>query len=168
MPSASKWSSGYGAFCAANCCDDYQGMSTNSFFTFPLDQKRCDVWVQNTRRDDIRGMSAESIRKKNERVCAKHFEPSQFMNPKRNKLIPSAVPTLVDVPNPPPTLQSKRKAPAVRHRILIPTKMKKLSNEPCAVDDDSFGLNHYLREQSRGLTETNRRRNRKMMKLLHT
>lgn len=53
----------------------------------------------------------------------------------RNKLIPSAVPTLVDVPNPPPTLQSKRKAPAVRHPIPIPTKMKKLSNEPYAVDD---------------------------------
>jgi hypothetical protein len=39
------------------------------------------VWVHNIRHDDLRGMAAQRIRRKNERVCAKHFESSQFMNP---------------------------------------------------------------------------------------
>ena len=49
---------------------------------------------------------------KNYRICADHFEPSQFMNPEnRNKLIHCAVPTLFNIPNPPHKLQGKRQLP---------------------------------------------------------
>ena len=38
-------------------------------------------------------------------VCANHFEDNQFMNPlKKNKLIHTAAPTLVNITNPPPKL----------------------------------------------------------------
>ena len=36
-------------------------------------------------------------------VCANHFEDNQFMNPAmKNRLIHNAVPTIFDIPNPPP------------------------------------------------------------------
>ena len=39
-----------------------------------------------------------------------HFEDSQFKNKeKRNRLIETAIPTLFDVPNPPPKITPKRK-----------------------------------------------------------
>ena len=46
------------------------------------------------------------------RVCQEHFEESQFMNPVvRNRLIHTAVPTVIAVPNPPPLLTPKRQLP---------------------------------------------------------
>jgi hypothetical protein len=60
--------------------------------------------VINTRRKDEKIMKA-TPRQLNVGfvLCPNHFLPSQFMNPKlRNRLISSAIPTLFDVPNPPP------------------------------------------------------------------
>ena len=38
-------------------------------------------------------------------VCGNHFEDNQFMNPAmKNGLIHNAVPTIFDIPNPPPKL----------------------------------------------------------------
>ena len=49
------------------------------------------------------------------RLCGKHFEDSQFMNPKIKKsLIHNAVPTIFDVPNPPKTVTPKRSLPEKR------------------------------------------------------
>ena len=46
------------------------------------------------------------------RVCGEHFEENQFMNPVvRNRLKPTAVPTIIAVTNPPPLLTPKRKIP---------------------------------------------------------
>ena len=43
------------------------------------------------------------------RVCSNHFEDSQFMNiSTKNKLIHTAVPTLMNLPNPPPKLTPSR------------------------------------------------------------
>ena len=48
-------------------------------------------------------------------LCANHFEDSQFMHvPSKNKLVPEAVPTLFDVPNPPPRVSLKRQLPTPR------------------------------------------------------
>ncbi len=63
---------------------------------------RCRKWVQNTRREDIRGKSAKDLYN-SYRLCSVHFEDSQFMNAnEKRRLIWNAVPTLFDVPNPPP------------------------------------------------------------------
>ena len=52
------------------------------------------------------------------RVCQEHFEESQFMNPAvKNRLIHTAVPTIIAVQNPPPLLTPKRQLPK---RILPP------------------------------------------------
>ena len=39
---------------------------------------RCAKWVQNLRRADLTGKSPDDL--KHRRVCAEHFESSQFMN----------------------------------------------------------------------------------------
>ena len=45
-------------------------------------------------------------------LCSKHFEPSQFTVPNEKKRLNwNAVPTLFDVPNPPPSVTIKRKLP---------------------------------------------------------
>ena len=69
-------------------------------------------WVINTRRADLDSYTCEHLYK-NYIVCENHFEESQFMNPnvKKKKLIHTAVPTLFDVPNPPPKVTLKRSLP---------------------------------------------------------
>ena len=49
-------------------------------------------------------------------VCANHFEDNQFMNPLiKKRLIRTAVPTLMNIPNPPPTLMLARPLPKWYH-----------------------------------------------------
>ena len=52
-------------------------------------------------------------------MCAEHFEDMMFANDLRNRLNPEAKPTLFSVPNPPPTVGTKRrvieKVPAEAH-----------------------------------------------------
>ena len=69
-------------------------------FKFPKDEERCRKWVQNTRRDDLRKVPLNKLY--NLELCSIHFEDSQFRNKeKRNRLMPNAIPTLFQVPNPP-------------------------------------------------------------------
>ena len=50
-------------------------------------------------------------------VCSNHFEDSQFMNiSTKNKLIHTAVPTLMNMPNPPAKLTPSRPLP--NHQIV--------------------------------------------------
>lgn len=44
----------------------------------------------------------------NIRICSAHFEDEMF-KPSKKKLIAEAVPTLFDVPNPPPRIGTKRR-----------------------------------------------------------
>ena len=82
----------------------------------------------NTRRGDLDHLSAEQLYK-NYRLCSKHFELSQFMEPtKKNKLVWNAVPTLFNVPHPPKKVTSARQPVKKRARLdedpgsrLIPT-----------------------------------------------
>ncbi len=64
-------------------------------------------WAINIRRDDLIDKTPEYL-KKNCFVCSKHFEQPMFLNDLRNRLQPTAVPTLVDVPFPPPSVFSSR------------------------------------------------------------
>ena len=83
---------------------------------------RCDVWVQNTRREDLLEMTTKQLY--NYRICADHFEDGVFMNvAQKNSLMPHAIPTLFDVPNPPPKVTIKRKLPT-RHPSAEPTPKK--------------------------------------------
>ncbi|ELT94675.1 hypothetical protein CAPTEDRAFT_199997 [Capitella teleta] len=110
----SKWKTGYGIQCAAPGCDSYQGTCDLPFRAFPKTEERCRLWVQFMRRQDFLGKSVKELSKK--KLCNLHFEDSQFMNSKdrRSKLMPSAIPTLFNVPNPPKLIETKRKAPADR------------------------------------------------------
>jgi len=74
---------------------------------------RCKKWRINTRRLDLDCKSFE-ILNSNFRLCSRHFEDSQFMNAKREKLVWNAVPTLFDVPNKPSPVTRKRRN-VIRH-----------------------------------------------------
>ena len=77
---------------------------------------RAKQWVVNLRRKDLDGRNAEYLNK-NCDVCEEHFEDCMFMNQNtRNSLVWSAVPTIVNVPNPPKKIAATRKAP--KHRML--------------------------------------------------
>ncbi len=70
---------------------------------------RCRKWVQNTRREDIGGKSAKDLYTSC-RLCSAHFEDSQFMNANEKKrLIWTAVPTLFEFPNSPPSRPSRKR-----------------------------------------------------------
>ena len=69
---------------------------------------RSKQWMVNCRRADLDGLTVERLNSSH-RLCANHFEQSQFMNFRRDSLVFNAVPTIFDVPNPPVTLQMKRK-----------------------------------------------------------
>ena len=63
---------------------------------------------------------------KNRRLCSKHFEDSQFFNPKlKNRLVHDAIPTIFDVPNPPNPVTPKRTDPAKRRKTEPPVKKGK-------------------------------------------
>ena len=84
---------------------------------------RCQKWVQNTRREDIRSYTPQHLYT-NYRICDKHFEDSQFMNRENRKagIIWCALPTLFDVPNPPPKVTPQRK---MRTSSSMPSSEKK-------------------------------------------
>jgi hypothetical protein len=84
---------------------------------------RCKLWVKNTRRADLLGKNVADLNTKGYYLCANHFEPSQFTIPaERKRLNWNAVPTLFDVPNPPPRIEMKRPAPKERKSGEPPQK----------------------------------------------
>ena len=71
-------------------------------------------WAVNVRRDDLVNKSAEYMNK-NCCLCSEHFEHIMFLNDLRNRLQPTAVPTLVNVSNPPALSAVERPAPKCRN-----------------------------------------------------
>ena len=68
----------------------------------------CKRWVITLRQADLDGYTSEHLYKTYV-LCSDHFEDNQFMNAAvKNRLIHNAVPTLFDIPNPPPLLTPKR------------------------------------------------------------
>ena len=116
-----------GRLCAAPNCHNRIYNSTVSMFRFPKDKQRSKQWVINTRRADLEKYSTEQLYN-GYTLCANHFEDSQFMNPQAKiKLIHNALPTLFDVPNPPPKLALKQPPPKERN-IIVP-KISKAKHE---------------------------------------
>ena len=76
---------------------------------------RCKKWVKkNLGRDDLHSKNTDQLRRNN-LLCANHFQLSHFMNPTlKNKLIYCAVPTLFDVPNKPKKIRLSRPPPKKR------------------------------------------------------
>ena len=104
---------------------------------------RCRRWVQNSRRKDLLGKLAEEIRSSGCRLCADHFEPTQFNVPaERKRLVWNAVPTIFNIPNPPPQVTSTRPSPrkrssprpshpvSKRPRLSPPGKETKIQKSP--------------------------------------
>ncbi len=87
----------YSHYCSAiNCYNTRERNPGLSFFRFPKDQKRCDLWIQYSRREK----SSAEYCYKNLTLCANHFEDEMFTNPqKKSRLTQNAVPRLFDVPN---------------------------------------------------------------------
>ena len=87
---------------------------------------RCRKWVINTRRiEELLPKTSEQLYK-NYKLCAKHFEDSQFMNADQKKsLVHNAVPTLFDIPNPPPKVTIQRKLPIRCNEEESKTKKQK-------------------------------------------
>jgi hypothetical protein len=78
---------------------------------------RCKLWLINCRRADLDKFfnANPQYLYENCRLCAEHFEPSQFLDPAvKNRLIANAVPTSFNVPNPPKRLSTARNPPAKR------------------------------------------------------
>ena len=59
---------------------------------------------------------------KNCTVCSEHFEPSMFMNDLRNRLYSYAIPTIVNVSNPPKTIMVSRTLPHRQMFTIEPPK----------------------------------------------
>ena len=78
--------------------------------------------MQNTRREDLLGLTTAELRSRGFRLCSDHFEDSQFNCPaERRSLVWNAVPTLFSVPNPPEPVTPKRQPP--RKRVLAPEEL---------------------------------------------
>ena len=104
-----------GTYCAAVSCHNSRRNCKLSMFRFPKDEGRCKKWVQNTRREDIRHLSVQKLY--SYELCSNHFEESQFTNKeKKNRLIRTAIPTLFNVPNPPPIVTPAR---SVRKKLKM-------------------------------------------------
>ncbi|KAK7496585.1 hypothetical protein BaRGS_00012237, partial [Batillaria attramentaria] len=68
----------------------------------------CAKWVQNCRREEFQKKTPEQLYR-SAVLCSEHFEESQFMNTAlKKRLVWNAVPTVFDIPNPPPRLTGKR------------------------------------------------------------
>ncbi|KAM7357374.1 uncharacterized protein ACRADG_002740 [Cochliomyia hominivorax] len=64
------------------------------FFRFPLkDTERYKKWRQYAKMEQI--LEFSEVRRKNTNICARHFRTECFMNYKMQRLVPSAVPTLM-------------------------------------------------------------------------
>ncbi|KAE9543781.1 hypothetical protein AGLY_002011 [Aphis glycines] len=61
---------------------------------FPNDISRCNQWLTNSKLFDLRGKS------KNYRICGRHFNANSYSNPKKKKLLPTAIPTEFDFTEP--------------------------------------------------------------------
>ena len=81
-------------------------------------------WVLNSRREDLLCKSPEYLNK-NCVLCADHFEDCMFYNHTvKNSLLRIAIPTLFDVPHPPPQAGPKRPPPTPRENLPVIKKAK--------------------------------------------
>ena len=77
-------------------------------YKFKILYYRSKEWVNLCRRADLMDKTPKCLNN-NCKLCSKHFEDCMFYNALRNRLKSDAKPTLFDLPNPPPTVSSKRR-----------------------------------------------------------
>ena len=70
--------------------------------------KQVKKWTINTRRLDLMKKNAKYLNG-NIRICSDHFEPEMFANSSRTTLTSNATPTLLNISNPPPQVDQKRR-----------------------------------------------------------
>ncbi|XP_030764965.1 52 kDa repressor of the inhibitor of the protein kinase-like isoform X1 [Sitophilus oryzae] len=80
--------------CVPGCLSNTETDMGLSFFSFPLDPKRCSEWVKNCNRHDFRAKSPIDLHR-GYRVCGKHFQPTMFAGMSQSRLKKFAVPTLL-------------------------------------------------------------------------
>ncbi|KAK7497539.1 hypothetical protein BaRGS_00011179 [Batillaria attramentaria] len=102
-----------GDFCSAIGCSNArrkQSCKGKSFFRFPKDDETCRKWVQNSRRQDLLNIPTSTLHARKYLFCSDHFEDKQFLRPTmKDRLVWNAIPTIFDVPNPPPKLTPTRR-----------------------------------------------------------
>ena len=105
---------------------------------------RSKRWVINCRREDLLQKNVDYLMN-NCCLCTIHFETSQYMNEKRERLVFNAVPTLFkSVPNPPKPVTNKRKCQADRRRTEIPVKKRKSTPPSCSEVQGQGKQNRFL------------------------
>ncbi len=77
-------------------------------FSFYLVFTLSKRWIINCRRIDFLKRDADDLNK-NARLCSDHFEEEMFADNTKKSLTTVAIPTLFDVPNPPPKIGTKRR-----------------------------------------------------------
>ena len=86
---------------------------------------RCKEWVQRSRRQDLLNKEIAKLYR-NYHLCSDHFEESQFMNAQEKKrLIWNAVPSIFNVPNPPPSVTLKWRLPDRKPLDRVSSSAKK-------------------------------------------
>lgn len=80
-------------------------------------------WAINLRREDLINREPEYLHK-NCTVCTEHFEDIMFVNDLRNRLKPTAIPTIVRVNNPPPLVASSRPKPTRKYTDTVDGRQK--------------------------------------------
>ena len=117
---------------------------------------RCKKWRINSRGEHLDKLTVKQLHQ-NRRLCAAHFENSQFMNiNKRDKLTPKAIPTIFNVPNPPTTITPKRADPQKRKKLTQdgPDQKKLLTDQgKCmckifGIDNKYVCSGYYIRSVS--------------------
>ena len=69
-------------------------------------------WIINIRRDNVKIADIKS-----KGVCSAHFHEKAFNCPtdiQHSRLLPTAVPTIINCPNPPPSMECRRPPPKIR------------------------------------------------------
>ena len=91
---------------------------------------RAKKWVVNLRNANLDGQDIAQFHK-TKHVCSEHFESVCYVNinDRSSSLNFNAVPTLIEVPNPPALITPKRKAPSERPNLpekksTIPLKIE--------------------------------------------
>ena len=77
-------------------------------YKFKMMYCRSKEWVNLCRRADLMDKTPKYLYN-NCKLCSNHFEDCMFYNALRNRLKSDAKPTLFEIPNPPPTVSSKRR-----------------------------------------------------------
>lgn len=97
---------------------------------------RCLLWAQASGRLDLYERGASHLYN-NFSLCERHFEPNQFMNDKKKRLIWKAIPTIFEIPKSAVRVRRKktktrRSTATVRRRAVASVEMTR-DSEP---DDD--------------------------------